>query len=200
LPSPSVKTAIKEQFNLDANKILIIFHGSLFLSSNAEAIDLIKKYISPKICSQNPNTLFILAGSGVPKFRTDSVISFGFVENLYDLISIADIAIVPLKRGLGPKIKIFDYLNAGLAIISTRNGMDGIDVKNGIDAIITDDVDNNFINSLWSVISDENLRKQLGENARKLAEEKYNWVAIGNDLNEIYKEISFVENIKKNKL
>jgi polysaccharide biosynthesis protein PslH len=200
LPSPSDKIAIKKYFNLEAKKILIVFHGSFRLQPNAEAIDLIKNYISPIIYSQNPNTLFILAGSHMPKFQKDNIISFGYVENLYRLISIADIAIVPLKRGAGTKLKIFDYFNAGLPIISTTKGMEGIEVKNGIDAIITDDVDNNFINSLISIINNENLRKQLGGNARKLAEEKYNWVTISNDLKKIYNEISFAENLKENKL
>jgi glycosyltransferase involved in cell wall biosynthesis len=200
LPTHSIKAAIKEHYDLDDNKILVIFHGSYSHNPNAEAINLIIDYISPIIKSKNNNILFILAGSGIPKIKTDNVISFGYIENLFDLISIADIAIVPLKRGAGTKLKIFDYFNAGLAIISTAKGMQGIDVKNGIDAILTEDVDNSFIDSIMSVICDEKLRKQLGRNARKLAEEKYNWVVIGNDLNKIYKEIFFAQKPQREKI
>jgi glycosyltransferase involved in cell wall biosynthesis len=195
LPAASVIDIHKRKFNPEMKSPVVIFHGSFSHSPNAEAANLIIDYISPAIRTKNSTTLFILAGPGMPELKTDNVISLGYVENLPALLSIADIAIVPLKRGAGTKLKIFDYFNAGLAIVSTVKGMQGIDIRNGKDALLTQDVDDEFINALLSVILDENLRTQLGRNARKLAEEHYSWSKIGKDLDKIYQEIAIRENL-----
>jgi len=58
-----------------------------------------------------------------PKFERANVRSFGFIKDLHQAISIADIALVPITSGGGTKLKIFDYMNAGLPIITTRKAL-----------------------------------------------------------------------------
>ena len=61
------KYECKEKFNIDKDKLTIIFHGTYTYFPNKEAIDSIVNYIAPTIMKQNPNVLFVIAGLDVPR-------------------------------------------------------------------------------------------------------------------------------------
>lgn len=180
------KYECKEKFNINKDKLTIIFHGTYTFFPNKEAVDLIINYIAPTIMKQNPNVLFVIAGLDVPRIEKDNIKSIGFVEDIYSLIHAADIAIVPILRGGGTRLKILDYMGIGLPIVTTKKGIEGISAKNGEDAIIVDGVDEEFINAIKYLINNEEERKRIGANARRLAEEDYDWNKIGEKLDELY--------------
>jgi len=179
---------LKEELGIAPDKILIFFHGSFSHPPNKEAFKIIEEYLAPKFES-NSNVLFVICGSGVGRFEHKNVKSIGFIENLNAIIQIMDIAIVPLKTGGGTKLKIFDYLSNGLPIITTEKGAEGIDMENCIHALIVDDVDEKFVESVNYLIENAEERKRLGKNACMLAEEKYDWEKIGRVLNKIYSKL-----------
>ena len=183
------KYECKEKFNIDTDKLIIIFHGTYTFFPNKEAIDLIINYIAPTIMKQNPNVLFVIAGLDVPRIEKDNIKSIGFVEDIYSLIHAADIAIVPILRGGGTRLKILDYMGIGLPIVTTKKGIEGISAKNGEDAIIVDGVDEEFIDAIIHLINNKRERKRIGTNTRKLAEEEYNWDKIGEKLNGLYENL-----------
>jgi glycosyltransferase involved in cell wall biosynthesis len=102
----------------------------------------------------------------------------------------SDIAIVPILRGGGTRVKIMDYLNVGLPIVTTKKGIEGIEAENGKHAIIVDDVNEEFIKALEFLIENDSERRRLSRNARKLAEERYDWTKIGEKLNKLYKHLA----------
>ncbi len=51
----------------------------------------------------------------------------------------ADLAVIPLTDGGGTRMKIIDCFAAGLPVISTQKGIEGIPVDSGRQAIVTDD-------------------------------------------------------------
>ena len=182
------KEIIKKEFKIDKSKLIIFFHGSFLHPPNSEAIGLIENYLAPAFEEYN-NVLFIICGTDVPKFERKNIISLGFVKSINKIISIADIAIVPLLRGGGTKLKLFDYLRAGLPVVTTEKGAEGIDMKNREHAIIVDEVNEEFIDAIKFLIDNKNERKKIGENGRKLAIEKYDWNKIGERLNSLYENI-----------
>lgn len=179
----------RSAFGIDKNRLVIIFHGSYFHPPNREAIDLIKNYIAPEIMKVDDDILFVIAGSGVPVFAKDNLKSIGFAEDIYSLLHAADLAIVPVLNGSGTRLKILDYMGIGLPIVSTKKGIEGITAKNGEEAIIVNDVNEGFINAIKYLINNEEERKRIGANARKLAEEEYDWDKIGEKLDKLYGEI-----------
>lgn len=180
----------KKRLRIENNKIVILFHGTYSYHPNKEAMDLIVNYIAPLIGKEFKNVLFVLAGNGVPICERMNVKSIGFVEDLYSLLNIADIAIVPILNGGGTRLKILDYLSAGLPIVSTTKGIEGINAKNGEHAIIVDNVNDEFIEAIKYLTDNEQERKKIGLNARRLAEEDYDWDKIGERLNKLYKGFS----------
>lgn len=177
----------RSKLNIKDEKI-IVFHGSYFHYPNKEAIHLIKDFIAPEILKiYGDSVKFLIMGPEVPKFKNENLVSLGFVEDLFSVLKIADIAIVPLRGGDGTKLKIFDYLLMGIPVISTKKGAEGIDVVNGKDMIIVDEVDEVFINELCRLLDDDKLRYRLSKNSLKVSE-KYSWSNIGEKLHNFYKE------------
>lgn len=166
----------------------IVFHGTYSYPPNKEAVRLIEEYISRKI-RYKKKWRFILLGKGVPvKNITNTNIKYiGFVDDLYPFLKSCSIAIVPLLKGTGTRLKILDYMVAGLPIVTTKKGAEGIELINGKHALIVDDVNEDFIKMIEYLIENPKIRKKLGHNARKLAEKKYSWEKIGERLIKVYK-------------
>lgn len=183
------RSKVRGELGIRPEEIIVVFHGTYVYPPNKEAVDLIINYIASKIMEINRNVLFIIAGSDTPVFKKDNVKSVGFVDDLYSLLNIADIAIVPLLRGGGTKLKILDYMGMGLPIVTTKKGIEGINAKNCEHAIIVDDVNEEFIDAIKYLIGNEQERKRIGANARRLAEEEYDWAKVGEKLDKLYKGI-----------
>ena len=111
------------------------------------------------------------------------------MNDIYSLLNIADIAIVPLLHGGGTKLKIFDYMGVAMPIVTTKKGIEGINIKNDEEAIIVDDVNEKFVDAIKYLIDNKQERERIGANARRLAEEGYDWDKIGEKLDKLYREI-----------
>ena len=172
-------------------KVLIFFHGSFHQAANFEAFNLIRNYIAPVYTKTNEDdkAIFLVAGTDCPVFEGKNIKSIGFVNDLYSLLQGVDIAIVPIRAGGGTKLKMLDYMGIGLPIVTTKKGIEGINAKNGEHALIVDDVNEEFIDAIKYLIDNEQEREIIGANARRLAEEEYDWDKIGEKLDKLYKRI-----------
>ncbi|MCA6213539.1 glycosyltransferase family 4 protein [Thermococcus bergensis] len=148
---------------------LIVFHGMYNYIPNREGMELIRKYISKNI----KYAQFVVFGSSAPNFIEGNFKSIGFVDDLYEFLLSCDIAIVPLRRGAGVKLKMLDYMAVGLPIVTTKKGAEGLDLVNGKHAIIVEDVNEKFIKAIEYLIENPKMRRKLGYNAGKLFEKKY---------------------------
>jgi glycosyltransferase involved in cell wall biosynthesis len=182
------KKHLRAEMGLDPDSVVVVFHGTYSFPPNRDAIDTITHYVAPKF-DHDESVLFVLYGSEVPKFQRANVRSFGFVEDLHQALSVADIALVPLRSGSGTKLKLFDYMNAGLPIITTRKGIEGIRANDKEHVAIVDNIDKEMIDSLKYLVHNRQERERLGLNARRLAEDEYSWGVIGDKLDNTYRRL-----------
>jgi glycosyltransferase involved in cell wall biosynthesis len=189
LPNKESKESAKKGLGIDLDKIVIFFHGLFSWPPNKDAFDLIESYIAPRFSEINESVVFILGGTGVPVFERDNIKSLGFIEDLDEALVAADIAIVPIVRGAGTRTKILDYLGMGLPIVSTRKGIEGINAMNGEEALITDEVDEEFIELTARLVNSVQERERIGTNAYRLADREYNWHRIGDRLCQLYQHL-----------
>jgi len=182
------KNTLRVEMGLDLDSIIIVFHGAYSFPPNKEAMDTIIDCLAPKF-ENDESVLFVLYGSDLPKFEQANVRSFGFVENLHQAISIADIALVPLRSGSGTKLKLFDYMNAGLPIITTRKGIEGVRVNDNENVIIVDSLGEEIVEAIKYLAQNQHERERLGLNARRLAEDEYSWGMIGDKVDSTYRRV-----------
>jgi len=186
--SDEARNKVREAMGLHSTDIAVFFHGLYRHPPNREGFDLIRTYIAPHFVDTDPNVSFVVGGTQVPEFEEANIRSLGFITDIRDIAG-ADIAIVPLRSGGGTKLKIFDYMSAGLPIVTTKKGIEGIDAENYEHAIIVDDIDDDFIAGIRYLIERNDERKRIGDNARALAEAKYDWRIIGENLENLYRTL-----------
>jgi glycosyltransferase involved in cell wall biosynthesis len=80
-------------------------------------------------------------------------------------------------------------MNAGLPIITTRKGIEGVRVNDKEHVIIVDDIGKEMVESIKYLVQNRKERERLGLNARRLAEDEYSWGIIGGKVDSTYRMI-----------
>lgn len=173
------KETIRNELNIKENEKIILFYGTLDYKPNLEAVEIIHKEILPRIINKMPNTKFLVVGNNPPlKYKHNSIIFTGLVDNLIDYINVSDLVICPLTSGGGTRIKILESIACGKTVVSTSMGAEGLIEEESKDFLkIAND---------WDKFSEEiiNLIKfpKKGKLPKKFIE-KYDWKNIINKLN-----------------
>ena len=129
-PETNVMLIDTKQKSRDLNKLMFI--GGLHRRENLEGITWFLTSIFPEMIEQYPNIILSIYGNRTEKllrFRNvfgDNLRLVGFVEDLNDIYSANTVSVVPLLSGAGVKIKTVEALNAGLYVLSTPIGREGI--------------------------------------------------------------------------
>ena len=90
----------------------------------------------------------------------------GPVESVAPYLRAADIAVVPLQNGGGTRMKILDYFAAGIPVVSTATGADGMPIEPGIQAAIANSPEE-FARAITDVRGDSLLRQTMSEAGRQ---------------------------------
>jgi polysaccharide biosynthesis protein PslH len=80
--------------------------------------------------------------------------------------------VVPLRMGSGTRIKILEACAASRAIVSTRVGAEGLDLKPGKEIVLADDP-SEFANSIIALLRDRHRRTAIGKSARAAVVDRY---------------------------
>lgn len=178
----------------DYNSLLWI--GGFDHYPNREGINYFLKKIYPLIKEQlNDDVKLYVIGDGVTNklkklaCKDSSIKILGFVDNPLTYIQKASVFIAPLLSGGGTKLKVLEAMAVGKAIATTKIGCEGIEGKDKEHYIVADTPEE-FAESVIELLNDQNIRKYLGNNARKLAEEKYDWRIICKKMDIIYSRLS----------
>ncbi len=137
--------------------------------------------ILPLVRKKIPNAKLYLVGNKPPeevrRLASTNVVVTGFVEDIHEYIARAAVVVIPLRVGAGTKHRIFQALAMGKALVTTSVGAEGIPLKHGETAMITDDPQQ-FADYTVQLLNDAQMRSRLGENGRKLVLERYDWRSI----------------------
>ncbi len=167
----------------------LIYVGGFNWFPNLDGMNYFCEKILPIITGQIGYIQTFVVGKEDKKFQyADKITPVGCVEDTRPYINKAKIFIVPLRVGGGTRLKILNAMAMGKAIVSTSIGCEGLDVQNGINIIIEDKPER-FAEAVVELLNNDKKRKLLGDNARKLVEEKYTWEEIGEKMNEIYSKL-----------
>lgn len=113
----------------------------------------------------------------------------GYVEDVRPYVRDAACYVVPIRAGSGTRVKILDAWAMGKAVVSTSVGCEGLAARDGENILVRDDPEE-FARAVRDVLCDPDLRRRLGENARRTAERLYDWRIIGNELRARYLELA----------
>lgn len=185
----------KHKYGLNEKDILLTFVGNLNYPPNVAALKAISEVIYPQVIEKYPNTKFLMVGQGdenVKKYKKSSIIFTGYVKKseLINLLSATDIFLVPIESGSGIRVKILEAAACSRAIVSTKKGAEGLSFVSDKEILLSNNVDSNYINAVMGLIEDNNLRKTIGENARKRVAKEYSCLKKIAKLEKTYEEVN----------
>ncbi len=133
---------IRKHYKIPSQDKVLVYHGTYSYAPNLEAINVMSMEILPRLDARGINVTVLAIGSKPPDFPLHAKVIFaGSVADLSQVLPAADLAVIPLLEGGGTRMKILDYFAAGVPVISTAKGIEGIPVTHGREALILDDYD-----------------------------------------------------------
>lgn len=167
---------------------VVLFTGRLDYPPNAEALLWLLRDIWPQVRRGHPGARLVVVGRGAsPEARAlagEDVELAGFVPSVAPLFERASVVVVPMLSGGGTRLKVLDALASGRGLVSTRVGAMGVDVRDGEHALLADSAED-VAAAVVRLLGDVALTRRLGASARRLAEERYEWSALGDRLREL---------------
>ncbi len=179
---------------VDDHEIAAIYTGGMNMYANKDAVLYFIHEIWPAVLRDHPGAKFYAIGQDPPRelrdhaARDSSIVVTGFVDDIRPYVRKCAVYVVPLRVGGGTRLKVLDALAQGKAIVSTTVGCEGIAVTPGKDILIEDEPAR-FSAQISTLFSDSEMRRKLGLAARQLAVSRYDWSAIGEDLQSLYQHI-----------
>lgn len=166
----------------------VIFVGNMEYLPNQEAVRAISSEIAPRVQKEIGSVRFLIVGrkGDIEGARSLSNLEFaGVVDDVAKCLGSSDVAIAPLFHGSGTRLKILEYFSSSLPVVSTSVGVEGLDVENGVNVYIEDDM-NLFAQRVTQLLKDRTAAANLGRAARELVVNKYDWRTIVERLDNLY--------------
>jgi polysaccharide biosynthesis protein PslH len=171
----------------DAGRKTVMFLGSMDWEANIDAVEHFCRTMWPDIRTTVPDAEFVIVGRNpharVLALASDSVRVTGTVPSVVEHLARAAVVVVPLRIGGGTRLKIFEAMAAGRAVVSTSIGAEGLDVMSGRDLLLADE-DAQFARAVVELLRDNERRRALGRAAAESAA-RYDWPAIARQFERI---------------
>jgi ribosomal-protein-alanine acetyltransferase len=102
----------------------------------------------------------------------------GFIADVRPFYVAANLVVVPTRVSAGTNLKVLEAMAMERAVLSTPSGCAGLDLVPGESVWIAETAEE-LARAVDRLLSDEDLRRQLAGNARRVATERYSWERIG---------------------
>ncbi len=157
----------------------IVFSGNWAYTPNRQGLDWFLAAVWPRLRAARPGLTLRLVGKE-PQYIPRGVAGVevvGAVEDAVREIAKSRVAVVPLLAGSGTRLKIVEAFAAGVAVVSTRLGAEGI---GGPVAVADSPVA--FAAEVLRLLADEPARRDLAQAGRAKYEAECTWAAVDRQL------------------
>lgn len=121
----------------------LLFVGSFRHDPNADAVLYFHREVWPEIRSEFPRAHWTIVGPDPPRevmeLASDAIEVTGFVTSTTPYLARAWVSIAPLRFGAGMKGKVCEAMNAGVPVVTTRIGAQGVNALDGRDFLVADE-------------------------------------------------------------
>jgi polysaccharide biosynthesis protein PslH len=172
----------------------VLYQGGMDWYPNRDAADFFIVSVLPHLRRLVPGVKFVVAGrdpsgSVAKQFARFSDVRFtGTVPDMRDEIARAVVCVVPLRIGSGTRLKILEAAAMAKPVVSTRLGAEGLDFEDGEEILLADDP-GDFARAVAELLRNPDLRRALGQAARRRVEAQYGMAALRESLREILESV-----------
>jgi glycosyltransferase involved in cell wall biosynthesis len=172
----------------------LVFTGSMDWTPNEDGILWFVESVLPLVRKEIPNTQLVIVGRKpsrrIQELAKDPRIRVtGKVDDIRPYLAEASVYIVPLRIGGGTRIKIFEAMAAGKAVVSSGLGAEGLPVENRKNIVLVDEA-KDFAREIVALERNPAEREKLGKSARRLVESKYSWASVATRFSEVLERVA----------
>ncbi len=175
----------------------VFFQANFSWLQNVEAASNLVNHIFPLIKKKIPQVKCWIVGQsakekvGNLKNKDIEIIDLenSDIKGVIEAYQKATVFIAPLEGPGGTRLKVLGAMAAGVPIVSSRIGIEGIDAKNDQEVLVADSW-KEMAEKTVSLLKDKKLYEKLTKNARSLVERKYSYQSIADLLTSFYKEVA----------
>jgi glycosyltransferase involved in cell wall biosynthesis len=165
---------------------VVVFSGNLEYHPNISAVRYFRREIWPGLRARWPGLVWRLVGKNpqaVAQYTGgDARIELtGPVPDAVSELARAKVALVPLLAGSGTRVKILEAWAAGVPIVSTPLGAEGLPARDGEHLLLAGDA-SSFQEAVSALLASPALRDRIGRAGRYLFEQKFTWEAAWSSL------------------
>lgn len=171
----------------------ILFVGNFKWLQNREAVSVLVDKIWPLVKDKLPlSTLWIIG-----KFPTPEILSLKGqrieISDTIDDIRLAyeksQLLLAPIYGPGGTRYKILEAMATGLPVVTTPQGIEGLEIVDGKEALVRTDA-KGMADAVTHVLTNTGLYQKLAREANALVRRTYNWGSIAQSLDSVYEEVA----------
>jgi glycosyltransferase involved in cell wall biosynthesis len=167
----------------------IVYAGSVTYRANLDAVTWFLRDVLPRVRAEHPQVEFWVTGAteGVQldALPNRALARFtGQIPDVKDVIGDARVCVAPILGGGGTRLKILEALALGVPVVSTRKGVEGLDVDDGEHVLVADTAEA-FADRVGRILEDDDIAARLSRAGRARVAKKYTWSVIGDQLNTV---------------
>jgi glycosyltransferase involved in cell wall biosynthesis len=160
----------------------MVFSGSMDWHPNEDAVGYFMNEILPLVRAEVPDASFTIVGRNPTEQVRQAAASAGAsvtgtLDDIRPAIADAALCVVPLRAGSGTRLKIFEALAMGKAVVSTTVGAEGLSIEPGTHFVAADGA-RPFADAVIALLKDPQRRQRIGAAGRSLVEDRYSWAQV----------------------
>ena len=159
----------------------LVFLGSMDWMPNIEGMQWFVRDILPIIHASRPETTVAIVGrKPAPEILAlagDKVHVTGTVPDVRPWLWGGKLSIVPLRVGGGTRLKIYESMAAGVAVVSTTVGAEGLEIHDGGNIALADNPAD-FARRCLELLDSVESRHLMATAASQIVAEKYSWESV----------------------
>jgi GT2 family glycosyltransferase/glycosyltransferase involved in cell wall biosynthesis len=169
----------------------ILFLGSFRHLPNLEALHWFLGRVMPEILRQEPRARLLIAGSDPPADYTipnfdGAVQLLGFVDDVREALARYTVFVCPILTGSGVRVKLLEAFAAGIPVVSTRLGAEGLSEVDGEICALADSPAD-FAAHVVELLDDSQRAEALARAARDYVVAHRDMAAITRELERTYR-------------
>jgi polysaccharide biosynthesis protein PslH len=164
-----------------ADEGTVVFAGVMDSAANIDGIEFLRDQVWPMVARARPAARAVIVGRNPPaavvaaaRQRGLGWTFTGYVDDIRPHVASGHVFVIPLRVGSGTRIKAFEAMAMGRAVVSTTVGVEGLDVEDGVHLLMADDP-GAFAAAILRLLDDTELRGRLAQAARRLLEDRFSW-------------------------
>ncbi len=171
----------------------MLFVGSFRHDPNRVAMDWFVHEVMPLILAREPRARLMVAGSDPPPVHAfpdfgGALQLLGYVDDVRETLSRYAVFVCPILSGSGVRVKLLEAFAAGIPVVSTRIGAEGLATRDGEFCRLADDPAG-FAERVTALFEDGDAAAGLAARARAEVEANWDMAAITRRLVDGYRDL-----------